>query len=231
MVAVAVFFLLALACFSMGLSDSVAVRVHQIVFQAPALETAGAQAELAGEAGEAAAPLWQTNEGLLAGAGLVFLALGVLLVVAMPARSRKYDVLTYTQEGSEVRIARRAVEDFISRLGKEIEGVSDMSCWVAMRNEKIQVNVHIAVDVGVIAIPEASHEVKALIEREMRETLGFPNMGETNVQVSRLNQTGSTVQRARRPELGAEVEPEPALPPADEVYQYETTPADEEERS
>ena len=126
-------------------------------------------------------------------------------------------MLSYAQEGSEVRIARRAVEDFISKLGKEVDGVSDMSCWLVAKYEWVQVNVHISVDVGRVAIPVACQTVKAIIDKEMRDTLGLPNVRAIDVQVSRLGQSGPRV-RAKGGK-GEEV-----LPSAEESYTYTPPP-------
>lgn len=154
-------------------------------------------------------------------AAILLLALGALSAATLPRRERREDALSYTQEGAEVRVARRAVEDFISKLGREVEGVSDMSCWVGGGEELIQVNVHIAVDVGRIPIPEACQKVKRLIEEEMRNTLGFPKVGEIRVQVSRLAQSG--------PRRGKGKPDEEALPQSQESYTF--PPGEEPDRT
>jgi hypothetical protein len=124
------------------------------------------------------------------GSGLVLLALALLLIATLPRRVRKGGVLSYTQEGSTVQIARRAVEDFVTKLGSQMEGIADMTCWVDASSELICVNVRISIDVGRISIPDASRMVKNTIEEEMRGTLGFTNIGEVNVVVDKLPRSG-----------------------------------------
>ncbi|MBE7559373.1 hypothetical protein HS125_10640 [bacterium] len=199
LVLVAYFIVLAIVMFTLGTSHRVSHAAHEWVWRQAATEGTP----------------WHPERRLAYGAGAILLILGALTAATLPRRDRRGDVLTYSQEGTEVRIARRAVEDFVSKLGKEIDGVSDMSCWIAAKNDWIQVNVHVSVDVGRVAIPSACQAVKATLEREMRETLGFPNVGEVTVQVSRLAQTGPRA-RARKGEE--------TLPAGEESYSYTPPP-------
>jgi uncharacterized alkaline shock family protein YloU len=125
--------------------------------------------------------------------GGVMLAVAVVLVVALIARVRRQDCISFDNPDGEVIIAIAAIEDFIKRLGKSFAEVRDISPTVVAVDGGVAIEARVALwdDQNIHA---ACERIQKAIRGQVQQFFGLANVHTVKVfiakTVSRGDQAG-----------------------------------------
>jgi len=116
---------------------------------------------------------WQAACGGLAAsrvggmvAGLLLVALGVLLIVTEAPRRRRDRFLSFRNEGGAVNISTEAIAEYIAKLAPAFPSIVRMSPVVEPHRRKVD----IVVDVRIKAGPQL-HEICEVLQKRVRESM------------------------------------------------------------
>lgn len=116
---------------------------------------------------------WQATCAVLAGsrvgvlvAGLLLVALGVLLIVTEAPRRRRDRFLSFKNEGGAVNISTAAIAEYIAKLAKEFPSIVRMTPTVEPHRRKVD----IVIDVRIKAGPQL-HEICEVLQKRVRESM------------------------------------------------------------
>ncbi len=115
------------------------------------------------------------KRALVGGAGLVFLALGCLLIVLTLRRFSREPSMAFQNPEGEVRVTFGAIEDFIKRLGGKLMEVREMHPQVLATREGLEIYNRIILEPNT-NIPEATSRIQEMIKKYVEDVLGIKDI-------------------------------------------------------
>ena len=121
-------------------------------------------------------------------AGLVLLAIGLLLILLKMRELRREQCIAFDNPVGEVAISMDAVEDFIRRAGKEFPAVKSLMPRIQAGADGIAIAIRMDIRGGT-NIPRLSEEMQNTIKNRVQDTLGI-NVSHVTVSVGKIVSSG-----------------------------------------
>lgn len=103
--------------------------------------------------------------------GTLFFLVGLRLLVALVRRRGPAGALVRQADLGEVQVSLNAVENFVARVGRQVDGVRDLRARVAAGAGGIR--VHIQASVGAnVHVPGLAEELQATVQQQVQRVLG-----------------------------------------------------------
>ncbi|MBZ0256658.1 alkaline shock response membrane anchor protein AmaP [bacterium] len=115
-----------------------------------------------------------------------FLALGIYLfsaAIGFEPRLRQHIILS--QEAGPIGISVDAIEDFIKRKGRAIDGIREMQVQAEMVDGSLEVNLKLVLELNK-NIPDFMREFQQRLNRDLTETLGLTNVKDVNILIHKI---------------------------------------------
>lgn len=115
-----------------------------------------------------------------------FLALGIYLfsaAIGFEPRLRQHIILS--QENGPISISVDAIEDFIKRKGRAIEGIREMQVQAEMVDGSLGVDLKLVLELNK-NIPDFMREFQQRLNRDLTETLGLTNVKDVNILIHKI---------------------------------------------
>jgi uncharacterized alkaline shock family protein YloU len=141
-------------------------------------------------------------------AGGVMLAVAVMLVVALIARVRRQDCISFDNPDGEVIIAITAIEEFIKRLARSFVEVRDISPTVVAVDGGVAIEARVALwdDQNIHA---ACERIQKAIRGQVQQFFGLANVHTVKVFIAKTVSRGDQGPRAAGAAPGMPVEEYP----------------------
>ncbi|MBN1917102.1 MAG: alkaline shock response membrane anchor protein AmaP [Verrucomicrobia bacterium] len=126
--------------------------------------------------------------------GSVMFAVAVVLVVALIARVRRQDCISFDNPDGEVIIAITAIEEFIKRLGKSFTEVRDISPTVVAVDGGVAIEARVALwdDQNIHA---ACERIQKAIRGQVQQFFGLANVHTVKVFIAKTVSRGDQAAR------------------------------------
>lgn len=115
-----------------------------------------------------------------------FLALGIYLfsaAIGFEPRLRQHIILS--QEAGPIGISVDAIEDFIKRKGRAIDGIREMQVQAELVDGSLEVNLKLVLELNK-NIPDFMREFQQRLYRDLTETLGLTNVKDVNILIHKI---------------------------------------------
>lgn len=115
-----------------------------------------------------------------------FLALGIYLfsaAIGFEPRLRQHIILS--QEAGPIGISIDAIEDFIKRKSRTIEGIRELQVQAEMIDGSLHVDLKLVLELNK-NIPDFMREFQQRLNRDLSETLGISNVKEVNILIHKI---------------------------------------------
>jgi len=116
--------------------------------------------------------------------GLIFLAVGMLIVLLKIREMRREQCIAFDNPAGEVAISMDAVEDFIRRTGKDFPAVKSLVPQIHAGSDGIAIAIRVDIWGGT-NIPRLSEEMQNAIKNRVQDTLGI-NVSHVTVSVGKI---------------------------------------------
>ena len=103
--------------------------------------------------------------------GALFFVSSVRLLILVFRRRDRGQTLVRETELGEVQIALGAVENLVRRVGRQVEGVRELSARVEAGQQGIRVRMRAAV-AGNVSVPDLSAELQSLVRHQVKHVVG-----------------------------------------------------------
>ncbi len=127
---------------------------------------------------------WGAALGLLFSFSLV--ALGVYLLsaaIGFEPRLRQHIILS--QESGPIGISIDAIEDFIKRKSRSIEGIREMNVQAEMIDGSLNIDLKLVLELN-RNIPDFMREFQLRLNRDLSETLGISKINDVNILIHKI---------------------------------------------
>lgn len=156
----------------MGLVDQITLAIYTLVFTAlsaiTVLVALGWSEPMRLLSGILTSPDGRWATGAF---GALFFLLGLRLLASLFRRREAGGALVRQAELGEVQIALGAVESFVDRVGRQVDGVRDLRARVMAGSEGIR--VHIRAKVGDnVHVPQLSEELQNTVRQQVQRVIG-----------------------------------------------------------
>lgn len=119
-------------------------------------------------------------------ASLILLGLGIYLffaAIGFEPRLREHVMLS--NEGGPIGLSIDAIEDFIQRRSRSIDGIREMMVRVELSDGSLNIDLKLILELQ-RNLPGFMHEFQARLQRDLKEVLGLQNVKEINVLIQKI---------------------------------------------
>lgn len=103
--------------------------------------------------------------------GALFFIIGLRLLTSLLRRRVVNGALVRQAKLGEVQVALGAVEHFVARVGRQVDGVRDLRARVTPGEEGIRVHLRASVAANV-HVPDLSEQLQTAVQQQVQETIG-----------------------------------------------------------